>query len=191
MMVSIGAAATTWAGGTVRDPVDVDVGRNWYPVFQVVGRSRSEERELRDRVRAALTTAGFEWPNRLITVSLPDRPHEAHAGCYDLAVAVGVLAASEQIPVEDLARYTFSAGLRADGSLRAVGGEDRLRGATQDTRLVVAADAQRRLAESGLSGTGGAVSLRHVVSCLSGEAELSGDVPDLQAAQPATSVGLS
>lgn len=190
MMVSIGAAATR-PDGTVHDPIDVDVSRNLLPIFQLVGRSRAEEREVRDRVRSAVAAAGFEWPFKLITVSLPDGSHDADAGCYDLAVAVGVLAASEQIPVEDLAGYTFSAGLRADGSLRAVGGEDRLRGDPQGTRLVVASDAQRRLAESGLSGTGGALSLRHVVSCLSGEAELSGDVPDLPAAQPATGVGLS
>lgn len=95
---------------------------NGLPSFQIVGLPETAVREARDRVRAAIQSTGWEFPARRITVNLAPADLPKSGGRYDLGIAVGVLAASGQIPVQALAEREFVAELGLDGSLRSVGG---------------------------------------------------------------------
>ncbi|AKJ96199.1 ATP-dependent protease [Thioalkalivibrio versutus] len=95
---------------------------NGLPAFQIVGLPEAAVRESRDRVRAAIQTSGFEFPRRRITVNLAPADLPKDGGRFDLGIALGILAASQQIPAAALARHEFLGELGLDGTLRPVGG---------------------------------------------------------------------
>ncbi len=104
-------------------PVSVEVHlANGLPAFNIVGLPDTEVREARDRVRAAMQNAQFEFPARRVTVSLAPADLPKSSGRFDLPIALGVLAATSQIPVDALADYEFAGELALDGDLRAVRG---------------------------------------------------------------------
>ncbi|MBL8385575.1 MAG: YifB family Mg chelatase-like AAA ATPase [Burkholderiales bacterium] len=92
------------------------------PTFTIVGLPDAEVRESKDRVRAALQTARFEFPARRITVNLAPADLPKESGRFDLPIALGILAASGQIPADRLADYEFAGELSLTGELRAVRG---------------------------------------------------------------------
>ncbi|WP_298603598.1 YifB family Mg chelatase-like AAA ATPase [Zoogloea sp.] len=109
--------------GLAAPEVSVEVHlANGLPAFALVGLPDIEVREARDRVRAALQTSQFEFPQRRITVNLAPADLPKEGGCFDLAIALGILAASGQIPADALARYEFSGELSLSGELRPVRG---------------------------------------------------------------------
>jgi magnesium chelatase family protein len=71
---------------------------NGLPGLAIVGLPDAEVRESKDRVRAALQNSGFELPNRRITINLAPADLPKESGRFDLPIALGILAASEQIP---------------------------------------------------------------------------------------------
>src|SRR5512141_2438841 len=81
------------------------------PAFNLVGLPDTEVRESRDRVRAALQNAQFDFPSRKITVNLAPADLPKESGRYDLLIAVGVRAATGQIPGNALSRYEFAGEL--------------------------------------------------------------------------------
>ena len=95
---------------------------NGLPSFTIVGLPEAEVKEARDRVRAALQTARFEFPARRITVNLAPADLPKEGGRFDLPIALAILAASGQIPIEELSRYEFSGELALTGALRPVRG---------------------------------------------------------------------
>ena len=95
---------------------------NGLPAFTLVGLPDMEVREARDRVRAALQTSQFEFPQRRITVNLAPADLPKEGGCFDLPIALGILAASGQIPADALAGYEFAGELSLTGALRPVRG---------------------------------------------------------------------
>ncbi|MFN0160036.1 MAG: YifB family Mg chelatase-like AAA ATPase [Burkholderiales bacterium] len=92
------------------------------PAFTIVGLPEAEVKESRERVRAALTTSGFEFPARRITVNLAPADLPKESGRFDLPIALGLLAASGQIPAAALAEVEFAGELALNGELRAVRG---------------------------------------------------------------------
>ena len=109
--------------GLAAPEVSVEVHlANGLPAFTLVGLPDVEVREARDRVRAALQTSQFEFPQRRITVNLAPADLPKEGGCFDLAIALGILAASGQIPADALTRYEFSGELSLSGELRPVRG---------------------------------------------------------------------
>lgn len=95
---------------------------NGLPKFTIVGLPETAIRESRDRVRSAILNSHFHFPAQIITVNLApaDLPKE---GCsFDLAIAIGILAASSQIETTQLSQYEFVAELALSGELRAVPG---------------------------------------------------------------------
>ena len=94
---------------------------NGLPSFTIVGLPETAVRESRERVRSALINSGFEFPQRRITVNLAPGGIPKEGTRFDLAIAIGILAASHQIPVQALAHCEFIAELALDGALRAVG----------------------------------------------------------------------
>jgi magnesium chelatase family protein len=92
------------------------------PAFAIVGLPEAEVRESRERVRAALSTSGFEFPARRITVNLAPADLPKESGRFDLPIALGLLAASAQIPAASLENTEFVGELALNGELRAVRG---------------------------------------------------------------------
>lgn len=95
---------------------------NGLPSFTLVGLPEAEVRESRERVRAALQTCGFEFPARRITVNLAPADLPKESGRYDLPIALGLLAASGQIPLSSLENYEFAGELSLNGQLRPIRG---------------------------------------------------------------------
>lgn len=95
---------------------------NGLPAFNLVGLPDVEVRESRDRVRAAIQTAGFEFPMRKLTVNLAPAEFPKESGRFDLPIAVGILVASGQLPAERLKNMEFAGELGLNGDLRPVRG---------------------------------------------------------------------
>ncbi|AWV08757.1 Fis family transcriptional regulator [Lysobacter maris] len=92
------------------------------PAMSIVGLPEAAVRESKDRVRAAIQCAQFEFPARRITVNLAPADLPKDGGRFDLPIALGILAASGQIPLEPLNDYEFLGELGLTGELRAVDG---------------------------------------------------------------------
>src|SRR3954465_6156623 len=101
--------------------VEVDVRRG-LPVFTVVGLPDAAVREARERVRAGMLNSGLEFPLQRITANLaPARIRKAGAG-FDLALAVALLGASDQVPVDWFRSCAVCGELSLSGTLRPVHG---------------------------------------------------------------------
>ncbi|HEX9054758.1 MAG TPA: YifB family Mg chelatase-like AAA ATPase, partial [Gemmatimonadales bacterium] len=104
-------------------PVEVEVDlSNGLPSLATVGLPQSAVKEGRERVHAAILNAGFEFPLRRITINLApaDRP-KAGSG-FDLAIALGILVASGQVPGDGLAEALVLGEIGLEGDLRPVRG---------------------------------------------------------------------
>ena len=101
--------------------VEVHLG-NGLPSLSIVGLPEAAVRESKDRVRAALLNSHFEFPTRRITVNLAPADLPKEGGRYDLPIALGILAASGQIPTEALNGFEFYGELALGGELRPVRG---------------------------------------------------------------------
>ena len=95
---------------------------NGLPGLSIVGLPETEVKESRDRVRSALLTAKFEFPMRRITVNLAPADLPKEGGRFDLPIALGILAASDQIPGSALKDIEFIGELALTGQLRGVRG---------------------------------------------------------------------
>jgi magnesium chelatase family protein len=95
---------------------------NGLPSFTIVGLPEAEVKEAKDRVRAALQNARFEFPARRITVNLAPADLPKESGRFDLPIALGILAASGQMPSDHLADYEFAGELALTGELRPIRG---------------------------------------------------------------------
>ena len=80
---------------------------NGLPAFNIVGLPEASVKESRDRVRSALINGNFEFPAKRITVNLAPADLPKEGGRFDLAIALGILAASGQIPDKLIAEYEF------------------------------------------------------------------------------------
>jgi magnesium chelatase family protein len=92
------------------------------PGVNIVGLAETEVREARDRVRAALQNAQFEFPARKVTVSLAPADLPKESGRFDLPIALGILVASGQLPPDRLDAHEFAGELALTGELRAIRG---------------------------------------------------------------------
>ena len=102
--------------------VEVHVGIG-LPAFTIVGLPDEACRESRDRVRSALLSSGVAWPStKRITVNLAPPRHRKTGSGLDLAIAVGMLVACEQVEPEAVRCFGFVGELGLDGSIRSVPG---------------------------------------------------------------------
>src|SRR5882672_11902943 len=101
--------------------VEVHLGPG-LPAFHIVGLPDAEVREARDRVRAALNHVHFEFPARRITVNLAPAELPKESGRFDLPIALGILAASGQLPRNELDKYEVAGELALTGELRPIRG---------------------------------------------------------------------
>ena len=96
---------------------------NGLPAFSIVGLPETSVKESKDRVRSALLNCGFEFPAKRITVNLAPADLPKEGGRFDLPIAIGILAASQQLPDHDLTEYEFAGELALSGALRPIIGE--------------------------------------------------------------------
>lgn len=93
---------------------------NGLPGLSIVGLPEAAVKESKDRVRSAILNSHLEFPARRITVNLAPADLPKEGGRFDLAIALGILAASGQIPATQLSRYEFLGELALSGELRPV-----------------------------------------------------------------------
>ena len=104
-------------------PVTVEVHLSGgLPKVNIVGLAETEVKESKERVRAAILNSRLDFPARRITINLAPADLPKGGGRFDLAIAIGILAASNQIPIENLSRYEFLGELALSGELRPVKG---------------------------------------------------------------------
>lgn len=101
--------------------IEVDVAAG-LPVVTLVGLPDSAIRESKERVKAAIKNSGFLWPGERITINLAPSDIKKEGVCFDLAIALGVLCATEQLDQGALKKYYILGELSLDGSLRPIQG---------------------------------------------------------------------
>src|SRR5881394_26814 len=101
--------------------VEVHVGGG-LPETHIVGLPEKEVREARDRVRAALSTSRFDRPDGRVTINLAPADLPKESGRFDLPIAIGILAATRQVPAKPLAHLEFAGELGLSGELRPIRG---------------------------------------------------------------------
>ncbi|HEV3226919.1 MAG TPA: YifB family Mg chelatase-like AAA ATPase [Acidimicrobiales bacterium] len=145
MLASIRSATLLGVDGhPVTVEVHVAVG---IPSFTIVGLPDTACREARERVRAAFVSSGVGWPNKRVTVNLAPSALRKVGSCLDVAIAVGLLVASGDIPSAAVEGVGFVGELGLDGTIRPVPGVLSLVGAIDGGAVVVAPRAHR---EAGL-----------------------------------------
>ncbi len=155
--------------GIQAQPVLVEVHlSNGLPSFTLVGLPETAVKESKDRVRSAIINSHFEFPCRRITVSLAPANVPKTGSGFDLPIAIGILAASGQIPSEQLATHEFIGELALNGNLRGVSGIiPAVLAAQQDKQqLIIAIANAEEAALAGNETTFAANSLREICSYL-------------------------
>ena len=105
-------------GAPVEVEVDVATG---IPAVRIVGLPDAAVGEARERIRSAIRASGFTWPARRITVNLAPADLRKSGGSFDLAIALGILAASGQLRLAG--RQIAALGeLALDGRVREIPG---------------------------------------------------------------------
>ncbi|MDY6978701.1 MAG: YifB family Mg chelatase-like AAA ATPase [Pseudomonadota bacterium] len=167
---------------------------NGLPGLSIVGLPETEVKESKDRVRAALLNSRYEYPARRITVNLAPADLPKEGGRFDLAIALGILAASGQLPASELEKYEFLGELALGGQLRPVRGTlpAALHSGQAGRRLIVPRD---NLAEAALVGAAEVMAADHlseVCAHLIGQQGLAlGEQGDPQASVPAAQPDLA
>ena len=156
------------------------------PNITIVGLPEAEVKESKDRVRAALQNCQFEFPSKRITVNLAPADLPKESGRFDLPIALGILAASGQIPADHLNDYEFAGELALTGELRAI------RGALAMTYRAV--DSGRAFVLPAVNAPEAALvedavvypaqSLLQVVAHLAGREALTRHIPDTRSIAP-------
>lgn len=122
MLATVNACALIGLEGYIIN-VEVDFNpRVGIPSFTIVGLPDTAVKESRERVRASIKNSGLTFPNKAYTVNLSPADLPKHGPAYDLAIAIGVLAATDQVPLDVLNGTLFLGELSLDGSIRHVKG---------------------------------------------------------------------
>ncbi len=168
--------------GMEAPPVTVEVHlANGLPGLSIVGLPETAVMESKDRVRAALQNARFEFPARRITINLAPADLPKEGGRFDLPIAIGILAASGQIPTRDLDKYEFMGELALTGKLRAVLGAltAALQAGKTGRALVLPAGNAPEAALAGGADIRGAHHLLEVTAHLKNETPLARQEPEI------------
>lgn len=101
--------------------IEADIS-NGMPGFSIVGLPATAIKESKDRIRSALLNSRFEFPAKRITINLAPADLPKEGSRFDLAIALGILAASGQVPLALLNEYEFVGELALSGELRPIPG---------------------------------------------------------------------
>lgn len=172
--------------------VEVDVSRG-LPAFNIVGLPDAAVREATERVRGAIRNAGFEFPIKRITVNLAPADLRKEGSLFDLPIAVGILAATRQIPSTKIPQHFFVGELSLDGTICPAPGILSMAGSIcQEHSDKIFIVPQRNLEEASLIKeikANGAAHLKDIISYLISDKELpaAADLPEFKL-EPADSV---
>jgi len=156
--------------------VETDIA-NGLPTFVTVGLPQGAVKEGRDRVSAALANTGYTFPLRRITVNLAPADIRKEGSAFDLPIALGILAATEQVTAERLAKIAVLGELGLEGAIRPVRGALPVALAARTAGLEALILPRENLAEAGVvEGLRvlGAGCLAEIADFLDGKAELDG-----------------
>lgn len=120
-------------------PVDVQVQiSNGLPAFTIVGLPDKAVAESKERVRSALHALGLSLPPKRLTVNLAPADLSKEGSHFDLPIALGLLAAMDVIPKDELAEFVVLGELSLDASIRAVAGvlPAAMHASSNDNRLI-------------------------------------------------------
>lgn len=183
MLATVSSATLLGAAGS---PITVEAHvTGGLPCCTIVGLPDAACREARDRVRAAVVSSGFTWPMRRVTVNLAPGGLQKVGSGLDLAIAAGVLAASDQLPPEALEGVGLVGELGLDGALRPVPGIVPLVHALDTSAVVVPRQSVHDARLVGGRRVRSAATLTELVLALRGEAPWPSDpAPPDRAAPP-------
>jgi len=157
------------------------------PLMHLVGLPETAVREAKDRVRAALLNCKFKWPGSRITVALAPAELPKEGGGFDLPIALGILAADDQVPSSAFGHCEFLGELSLNGDLRPVRGvlpaAIRARDSNRTLIIPTANAAEAALVKGGKQLHGG--SLLEIAAWLHGHKQLDVCEPDLPCSPPA------
>lgn len=104
-------------------PVEIEVDvHGGLPLTSIVGLPDNVIKESKERVKSAIKNSGFHYPQRRVTINLSPANLKKEGPAFELAMAVGILAADEQLPLEAAGRFAFLGELSLDGSVKGVRG---------------------------------------------------------------------
>ena len=106
-------------GFLVTSEIDISAG---LPSFEIVGLGDTAIKESKERVKLAIKNSGFDYPINRITVNLAPADTKKEGPLFDLSIAVGILGATNQLPVESIGNTIFIGELSLDGGVRRVNG---------------------------------------------------------------------
>ena len=152
---------------------------NGLPGLSIVGLPEAAVKESKDRVRSALLNSHLEFPARRITVNLAPADLPKEGGRYDLPIALGILAASGQIPKEALAASEFLGELALSGELRPISAALPAALACGDAKrdLIISTTNAEEAALSSITRVFGAANLLQVCAHLHGREALAQEIP--------------
>ena len=141
------------------------------PAMTLVGLPEKAVKESKDRVRAAILNSGFEFPAKHITINLAPAELPKDGARYDLAIALGILAASGQIPPDATAAHEYHGELALSGQLRPVSGILPCALAATDARrdIITAPENHHEAALVAADNTHSAGSLAEIAAILHGQ----------------------
>ena len=118
LVKTYGSAVEGISAVTVTVEVNISQGVG----YNLVGLPDNAVKESSHRINAAFETNGFRWPGKKITVNMAPADMRKEGASFDLPIAIGILAASGQIPDEPAAHYMIMGELSLDGSLKGIRG---------------------------------------------------------------------
>ncbi len=121
MLAKIFSCTVTDLEGDIID-VEVDAASQGLPATIIVGLPDTAVQESRERVRSAIKNVGLDYPRKKVTINLAPADLRKEGPFFDLPIAVGILAAGDQVPQEQLGNSLFIGELSLDGSTRHVRG---------------------------------------------------------------------
>lgn len=155
--------------------VEIDIAGG-LPAFDMVGLPDAAVKESKERVRAAIKNSQFDFPSKRITINLAPADLKKEGVIFDLPIAIGILAASSQIPAHDLKSFLIGGELALDGLLRPIKGVLSMaisaREGGKEAVLVPYENMGEAAVVSGVD-VYGFKSLNDVVSFIRGEADIS------------------
>ncbi|MFO7951235.1 MAG: YifB family Mg chelatase-like AAA ATPase [Bacillota bacterium] len=166
-------------------PLDVEVDiSDGLPAFDIIGLPDASVREAKERVRSAIRNSGFSFPLSRVTVNLAPADIKKEGSAFDLAIAVGFLAATGQIPNDGkLDNSVFAGELSLNGNLRSVNGAlamalslSKLEGYRKKTLILPEANSKEAALVENIT-VKGPFSLAELVEYLRGKGELSNIKP--------------
>ncbi|NLZ28463.1 MAG: YifB family Mg chelatase-like AAA ATPase, partial [Firmicutes bacterium] len=178
--------------------VEVDISGIGLPNFDLIGLPDPSVREARERVRSAIRNSGFEFPLSRITVNLAPADLKKEGPAFDLAIAVGLLLATKQIPHGEMIGRSMMVGeLSLDGTLRGIPGALAIASSlanlnsNQTELFVPSVNAAEASLIEGIN-VRGVDNLAELVSFLSGKINIPATVPDLEnlASAPMSGLGM-